>query len=177
MKCNHGCAYNILVSDKNKYDVEQVVMTIDKWLHEDYWKVYSEPQYKNVSKRFIVEQYLADDIQTYKFYCFNGTPEVCYISTNGENGEKNLYLDYFDMDWNWLPISLDGHKHDKCPITKHTSFEQMKELAANLSKDFPFVRVDLYDVNGRIYFSELTFIPTGGNMKLTPVSVLKEWGR
>ena len=176
IKCNHGCGYNILVSDKNKFDVEQVMTTIDKWLHEDYWKIYCEPQYKNVPKRFIVEQYLADDIQTYKFYCFNGTPEVCYISTNGENGEKDLYLDYFDMDWNWLPISLDGHEHDKRPITKPTSFEQMKELAANLSKDFPFVRVDLYDVNGRIYFSELTFIPTGGNMKLTPVSVLKEWG-
>ena len=46
----------------------------------------------------------ADDIRTYKFYCFNGTPEVAYVSSNGENGEKDLYLDYFDMEWNWLPI-------------------------------------------------------------------------
>mgnify|MGYP002732100469 FL=1 len=176
IKCNHGCGYNILVSDKRKFDVNDVVATISNWLREDYWKIYCEPQYKDVPKRFIIEEYLADDIKTYKFYCFNGSPEVCYISTNGENGEKDLYLDYFDMDWNWLPITLEGHEHDKQKIEKPIGFEKMKKLAAQLSKDFPFVRVDLYDVEGKVYFSELTFIPTGGNMKLTPASVLNEWG-
>lgn len=58
----------------------------------------------------------------------------------------------------------------------YKSFERMKELAEKLSAEFPFVRVDLYDVDGKVYFSELTFIPTGGNMKLTPASVIKEWG-
>lgn len=176
IKCNHGCGYNILVSDKKAFDVNDVVTTVSNWLQEDYWKIYCEPQYKDVPKRFIVEEYIADDIKTYKFYCFNGNPKVCYISTNGENGEKDLYLDYFDMDWNWLPISLDGHEHNKRSIPKPSSFEQMKKVAIQLSKDFPFVRVDLYDVDGRIYFSELTFIPTGGNMKLNPASVIEEWG-
>lgn len=176
LKCNHGCGYNILVTDKKQFDLNTVIEQVDKWLHEDFWKIYCELQYRDVPKRFIVEEYLGDDINTYKFYCFNGNPEVCYVSRNGENGEKDLYLDYFDMDWNWLPISLGGHEHDKELIKKPTSFEEMKELAKQLSADFPFVRVDLYDVDGKVYFSELTFIPTGGNMKLTPKSILSEWG-
>ena len=176
IKCNHGCGYNILVSEKALFNVDDVVETVSNWLREDYWKIYCEPQYRYVPKRFIVEEYLADDIKTYKFYCFNGRPEVCYISTNGENGEKDLYLDYFDMDWNWLPISLEGHEHDKRKIEKPIAFEKMKKIAAQLSRSFPFVRVDLYDIEGLVYFSELTFIPTGGNMKLTPKSVLNEWG-
>ena len=176
IKCNHGCGYNILVSDKKKVDVNNVVTTVGRWLKEDYWKIYCEPQYKDVPKCFIVEEFLAEDIKTYKFYCFNGKPEVCYISTNGENGEKDLYLDYFDMDWNWLPISLVGHEHKKQKPEKPIAFKKMKEIAEQLSKEFPFVRVDLYDVEGKVYFSELTFIPTGGSMKLTPTSVLGEWG-
>lgn len=176
IKCNHGCGYNILVKEKGEMDANKVVKQLDKWMKEDYWKQYCEPQYKDVEKCMLIEQYLADDIKTYKFYCFNGEPRVLYVSENGPNGEKDLYLDYFDMEWNWLPITLFGHEHDKKEIKKPSSFEQMKELAQRLSADFPFVRVDLYDVNGRIYFSELTFIPTGGNMKLTPASVIDEWG-
>lgn len=176
IKCNHGCGYNILVTDKEKANLNEIIQSLNQWIHEDFWKIYCEPQYRFVPKRIIVEEYLADDIQTYKFYCFNGKPEVAYVSSNGENGEKDLYLDYFDMEWNWLPITLFGHEHDKREIKKPCSFEQMKKLAERMSADFPFVRVDLYDVNGRIFFSELTFIPTGGNMKLSPDSVIKEWG-
>jgi hypothetical protein len=176
VKCNHGCGYNILVKNKNFLNANDVAGVVDKWMHEDYWKIYCEPQYKNVPKRIIVEEYLADDINTYKFYCFNGKPEVCYVSKNGEHGEKDYYIDYFDMEWNWLPISLEGHKHYEGKIEKPNEFEKMKSLSAQLASDFPFVRVDLYDVAQKIYFSELTFIPTGGNMKLIPKGIIKEWG-
>lgn len=175
-KCNHGCGYNILITDKEKSNLEEVAGQLDIWLQEDYWKVYCEPQYKDVEKRILVEEYLGDDIQTYKFYCFNGNPKVLYVSANGEDGKADLYLDYYDMEWNWLPISLEGHEHAKVRALKPKNFEKMVEVAAGLSSEFPFVRVDLYNVDGRIYFSELTFIPTGGNMKLEPKSVLKEWG-
>ncbi len=177
IKCNHGCAYNILITDKSKVNLDEVVTQLDVWMAEDFWKVYCEPQYKDVPKRIIVEEYLADDIQTYKFYCFNGSPEVVYVSSNGENGEKDLYLDYFDMEWNWLPITLDTHQHVKGEIAKPKNFGKMIQLAKELSVDFPFVRVDLYNVNGEIYFSELTFIPTGGMMKLHPESIIDEWGK
>lgn len=176
IKCNHGCGYNILVADKEKIDLNGAIKQLDIWMKEDFWKTYCEPQYKDIERHIIVEEYLGDDIQTYKFYCFNGRPKVLYISSNGEDGEKDLYLDYYDMGWNWLPISLRGHEHAKEKAMKPKNFEKMVEVAAGLSSEFPFVRVDLYNVDGRIYFSELTFLPTGGNMKLEPKSVLGEWG-
>lgn len=176
IKCNHGCGYNILVTNKKELDLNQIIKQLIIWMREDFWKIYCEPQYKDIERRIIVEEYLGNDIQTYKFYCFNGKPMVLYISSNGENGEKDLYLDYYDMEWNWLPISLEGHEHAKAKTMKPKNFEKMIDVAENLSLDFPFVRVDLYNLDGRIYFSELTFIPTGGNMKLSPKSVLKEWG-
>ncbi|WP_300806178.1 ATP-grasp fold amidoligase family protein [uncultured Acetatifactor sp.] len=176
VKCNHGCGYNILVTNKEETDLNQVIKQLDIWMKEDFWKAYCEPQYKDIEKHIIVEEYLGNDIQTYKFYCFNGRPKVLYISSNGENGEKDLYLDYYDMGWNWLPISLEGHEHAKMKAMKPKNFEGMVEVAEELSSEFPFVRVDLYNLDGRIYFSELTFVPTGGNMKLKPESVLEEWG-
>lgn len=121
IKCNHGCGYNILVKDKNTVDVDGIVKTVDSWLKEDFWKIYCEPQYKFIPKRILVEEYLADDIQTYKFYCFHGKPEVVYVSSNGKHGEKDLYLDYFDMEWNWLPITLYGHEHNNETIIQPKS--------------------------------------------------------
>lgn len=176
VKCNHGCGYNILVTNKEETDLNQVLKQLNTWMREDFWKIYCEPQYKDIKRHIIVEVFLGEDIQTYKFYCFNGRPMVLYISANGENGEKDLYLDYYDMEWNWLPISLDGHEHAKLKVNKPKHFDKMVKLAEELSSDFPFVRVDLYNVDGVIYFSELTFIPTGGNMKLKPERVLDEWG-
>lgn len=164
------------MTDKQTTDLDCVVKQLNTWMKEDYWKVYCEPQYKFVKKQFFVEEYLADDIRTYKFYCFNGEPHVVYISSNGENGEKDLYLDYYDMDWNWLSISSDTHVHSPIKEEKPKNFDKMVELCRTLSAEFPFVRVDLYNVNGEIYFSELTFIPTGGMMKLKPENVISEWG-
>jgi hypothetical protein len=176
IKCNHGCGYNILVKNKQTVDEDEIINQLDLWMKEDYWKYYCEPQYKDVPKRILVEEYLDDDIETYKFYCFNGIPKVVYISQNGENGEKDLYLDYYDMDWHHLDITLATHLHSKKQKSKPKGFEKMVKLSEELSKDFPFVRVDLYNIDGAIYFSELTFIPTGGNMKLSPKEVVDEWG-
>lgn len=176
LKCNHGCGYNILVPDKKKACVDDVVKQLATWMREDYWKIYCEPQYKNVRKSILIEEYLGDNIQTYKFYCFNGEPRVLYVSANGENGEKDLYLDYYDMNWQHLDIALKGHLHAPEASDKPENFEEMIEVARELARDFPFVRVDLYDVAGKIFFSELTFIPTGGNMELQPKTVLTQWG-
>ena len=176
VKCNHGCGYNILVKDKSLCDPDAVVAQLGKWMKEDYWKFYCEPQYRNVKKCILVEEYLADGIDTYKFYCFNGEPKVLYVSENGPNGEKDLYLDYYDMEWNCLDISLDGHLHSPTERPRPKNFEEMVDLSRKLSCEFPFVRVDLYSVGDRVYFSELTFIPTGGNMKLKPASYIEQWG-
>ena len=177
IKCNHGCGYNILVKDKSKTDLEDAVKTLGRWLREDYWKIYCEPQYRFVRKAFTVERYLGNNIETYKFYCFNGKPEVMYLSSNGEHGEKDLYLDYYDMDMNWIDLTLYPHQHAKEKAVKPKNFGEMAALAKKLSAPFPFVRIDLYDVDGEIYFSEFTFVPTGGNMKLKPEHYLDDWGK
>lgn len=177
IKCNHGCGYNILVSNKRNIELDEVIEKLSYWLKEDYWKIYCEPQYRYVKKAFIIEEYLGDNIETYKFYCFNGKPEVMYLSSNGENGEKDYYLDYYDMDMNWVDLTLFPHAHAKVKAKKPDNYEQMVKLSEKLSSPFPFVRIDLYNVDGHIYFSEFTFIPTGGNMKLIPEHYISDWGK
>lgn len=109
-------------------------------------------------------------------YAFNGKPEVMYLSSNGPKGEKDLYLDYYDMDMNWLDITLKPHLHSKVKATKPNNWEELVGIAKKLATPFPFVRIDLYDVNGKVYISEFTFIPTGGNMQLEPEHYIDDWG-
>ena len=176
IKCNHGCGYNILCTDKDKLNQNDTVKQLKKWMREDYWKDRAEVQYKYVEKKIIVEEYLGDNLATHKFLCFNGVPKSLYIISDG-NGIKDLYLDYFDMDWNRLSYIHQGrHEHYPGEITKPASFEKMKDIAEKLSRGFPFVRVDLYDVQGEVFFSELTFIPTAGFMRLEPKEIAKQWG-
>ncbi len=176
VKCNHGCAYNILIPNKADVDPNEVAAKIKKFIREDYWVQRCETQYMMIKKAILVEQYLGHKIKTYHFYCFHGEPKIVYVSTDGDDGKKDLYMDYFDMDWNWLEIIRTGHLQKK-DIPKPQNYEKMVEIAKELSKDFPFVRVDLYNVDGKIYFSELTFIPTGGMMEVEDDSVLYEWGK
>ena len=177
IKCNHGGGYNIICRDKNKLDKKETSRQLKKWMHEDYWAVYAEPQYKYVKKKILIEEYLGDDIHTYKFYCFNGTPRVCYMSSNGEDGEYDKYYDYFDMNWSRLDTYLMGHDHYPGKIDAPPNFDRMKQIAVDLCKDFPFVRIDLYNIDGKIYLSEFTFVPTGGYMHLKPEGTDLEWGK
>ena len=176
-KCNHGCGYNIIVKDKSKLNLEEARKQLNRWLKDDWWKS-GEVQYKFIKKKIIIEEYLGD-IETYKFYCFNGIPKVMYVSSNEwKEGicYKDEYLDYFDMNFNHLNCTLKGHKNNPNKIEKPSNFDEMVEISSKLSSDFPFVRVDLYDVNGKVYISELTFCPTNGFMKLKPEYVAEEWG-
>lgn len=176
IKCNHGSGMNIICLDKKKLNINEVMKKLDSWIETDFWKVYGEIQYRNVKRKIIIEELLDENILTYKFYCFNGNVKISYVSLNGEDGEKEKYLDYFDEKWNRLNITLGEHEHYPGNIKKPTNYEEMYNLAQKLSKDFPFVRVDLYNINDKIYFSELTFIPTGGMMNLTPKETAMEWG-
>lgn len=172
IKCNHSCGANIIVSKKADMDEKEVICKLNRWLKEDYWKT-GEVQYRYIKKKIIVEEYLGSGeyLKTFKFFCFNGNPKVLYISM-----EEDKYINYYDMNFNILPYTLSGHDNYPYPITRPDNFEKMVSVAAEISRFFPFVRVDLYDSYGRVYISELTFIPTAGFMKITPPSVLKEWG-
>lgn len=177
IKCNHGCGYNIIVKDKKKLDISMAQKKLEKWIKEDWWKR-GEIQYKYIKKKIIAEEYLGD-VKTYKFYCFNGNPKVMYVSSNEwKDGVcyKDKYLDYFDMNFNHLDYNLKGHENNPNNIERPINFGEMVRIAKKLSEDFPFVRVDLYDSNGKVYISELTFCPTNGFMRLEPENLEKEWG-
>ncbi len=176
IKCNNGGGYNIFCDNKSSLDIKSVSKQINKWLKEEQWKYFAECQYKFVENKVLIEEYLGDTLKTYKFYCFNGEPKFMYVSFANEKGEPDYYLDYFDMDFNHLPISLDAHEYAPFEIECPKNWEDLKKTAKTLSSDFPFVRVDLYSLGDSIYFSEYTFVPTGGHMKLTPEGTDEEWG-
>ncbi len=172
VKCNHSCGTNIIVENKNNLEIKTAEKQLSKWMKTDLWKE-GEVQYKFIKKKIFVEEYLGggQELQDYRFFCFHGKARFLYVSS-----EENTYVDYFDMEYNKLPYDQEGHPHNPSEIIMPSNINEMREIAEKLAQHFPFVRVDLYNIKGRIVLSEMTFVPTGGNMKITPPGVLKEWG-
>ncbi len=119
--------------------------------------------YKNVPRRIIAEQYLDDnsgDLADYKFYCFGGIPKILLLATNRYSAHN---FDYFDMDYNKLPItSAMGGNNPNLSVDKPACFDEMKEIARKLSEGLPHVRVDLYYCNCQVYFGEMTLYDSSG---------------
>ena len=159
LKCVHGCAYNIIVDDKGKLDVDNARKRIKKWQKEKYGYATSELHYTRIKPRIIVEKNLCGKDGKmpldYKFYCMNG--EVKCVLVCSERDDK-LRLSYYDLEWNRLPYEKKSWSSRK-DIEKPKNLKKMKEYAEKLSEGFPFVRVDLYNDNGKIIFGELTFTP------------------
>ncbi|EMB36018.1 glycosyl transferase [Treponema denticola] len=166
LKCNHGCGYNIICTDKNTLNIQKTKKQLKKWLREDFWKLYAETQYKFIKKRIICEKYIETKDSPlpidYKFFCENGKFKTLQIITDRET---DITLYYFDEALNYRPdyYSLDevdvvNIGHPKLP----SNIKDMIKIAEHLSSPFPFVKVDLYNADGKILFSELTFIPYGG---------------
>ena len=174
IKCNHGCGYNIICKNKSELDRAECIRKLNAWMKEDYWKEYTELHYKNIEKKILIEEYLGDDIETYKFYCFNGVPKFIYAMTM--NGDDH-YIDFFDTEWNHMDVKRADRPGipDYTQIKKPAHLSEMLALASQLSSEFPLVRVDLYDLD-KVYFSELTFTPAGGFLKLDPPETEREWG-
>lgn len=128
-----------------------------------------------ISKLRFVPNYITDEgIKDYKFYCFNGCPKVVLIASNRFTTHN---FNYFDMDFNPLPIeSVEGKPVDKDLMEKPEKFEEMKAVAMALSNGITHVRVDLYEVAGKVYFGELTFYDSSGFDNLNSDKVDIEWG-
>lgn len=124
--------------------------------------------------RFVVNNNIVDGISDYKFYCFNGVPKVLMIASNRFTTHN---FNYFDMEFNPLSIeSVEGKPVDNAIIKRPVSFEEMKFVAQALSHDKSHVRVDLYEVAGKVYFGELTFYDSSGFDNLNSDKVDLEWG-
>ncbi len=170
IKTTNGSGTNITCKDKNSFDVSKAVSEIKSWLKRDCYGLGREWAYKDIVPRIVVEEYLEDKenpydgINDYKFICFNG--EVHYIIFDADryvNHKRNIY----DKEWNYIDVGTDCEKLGNV-VEKPEGFEQMKKIAEDLSKDFPCVRVDLYWVNHRAYFGELTFYPWTGYVVFDP---------
>lgn len=177
LKPTHGSDWVLLCKDKGDLDITAAKKTMQTWLKSNYYKMWGEYIYKDVPPRIVCEKMLTNldgsTIVDYKIYCFNGVPK--FIHTDKDK-YKNHTLDYYDLEWNRLPFGL-LFPRSKDGIPKPKSLQKMIEIATTLSEDFKFVRVDLYEVNGRIYFGELTFYPCNGFGNFYPPSMDYELGK
>lgn len=124
--------------------------------------------------RFVATDGFDNSIKDYKFYCFNGIPKVLMVASNRFTTHN---FNYYDMDFKPLPIrSVDGDPVDCSLIKKPTSFEEMKTVVSKLSKDLVHIRVDLYEISGKVYFGELTFFDSYGFDNLNSDIIDLEWG-
>ena len=164
-----GGSYGIvIVKDKNDVDKYATIQKLHKALKQNIYTQLREWPYKNVPKKIIAEQYIADELNDYKFYCFDGEPKLLLIASNRYSDHN---FDYFDMNFQHLDIKSQFGEHAKQTISKPPHFEEMKQLAHRLSEGIPHVRVDLYNHNGQILFGELTFFDSSGYDRLQP----NEW--
>lgn len=175
LKANHGCAYNIIVKNKDTLDKKAVIDKLNKWLKEDFGRFNVEKHYSKIKPKIICEEFLGEEIIDYKFFCFNGKPEFIYISRDLIHDRK-AQMSFFDLNNNELPVhreEYDRIEKQKFPIY----FNDMVESAKKLSKDFRFVRVDFFVLENNYYFSELTFTPSAGMMRIEPQEYDYKWGK
>jgi hypothetical protein len=168
MKCSHACAFNLIVKNKNELDIKLAKKKFDKWLKIDYGKKTLERHYSKIKPQIIIEKYLIEENEPlpveYKIHVFNGVAKNMYVVTG--RGNDIRYNNYY-IDWNTFDGSqFNGWKKNEDGNKKPSNWDEMVKFAELLSNKFPFVRVDLYNINGQIYFSEMTFTPAKGTLIL-----------
>lgn len=165
IKCTHDSGGVVIVKDKKNFNIKQAKKKINKCLKQNFYKVGREWPYKNIKPRIIIEKYMEDkndkNIKDYKFFCFNGRPELMYISEGLEN-HKTASMSFFDMNFELSSCKRKDYKLLDGKIAKPKNFNKMKELSKILSYGIPHLRVDFYEINGKIYFGELTFTTCSG---------------
>lgn len=170
LKCTHDSGGLIICKDKKRLDLKKAKKKIEKSLKTNYYWRGREWPYKNVVPRIVAEKYMQDgsteSLPVYKFFCFDGKATVIQTIQNDKTAIETV--DYFDREWNLLELK-QNFPNSQAPLSKPKNFEQMLKVADILSKDKKgFLRVDLYEINGQIYFSEFTFFSDGGTAAFSP---------
>lgn len=170
IKCNNGYGNNVIVRDKSKMNKANIYKTFNEWRVPSPIVFGREWAFFDVEPKIMVEELLVShdgsqkELNDYKVMCFNGEPRVVWVDTNRSTDHKR---NFYDVEWNPLDVESD------CPVSRDAiprpdGFGKMLEIARRLSKDFPFVRVDFYDVNNRVYIGEMTFYPWSGCVNFKP---------
>lgn len=169
LKTNHGSATNIIVKDKNNINYCEIISKMNRFQKEDFAYYGFELHYANIRPLIYAEKLLKFDengIEDYKFLCFDGKIECFWIDFDrNTNHKRNVY----DLNWNLLSWNQWNYGNYKGKVKIPDNFSEMVKIVETLSKDFDHVRVDLYNVKGKIYFGELTFTNGGGFEKLEPI--------
>lgn len=178
IKVTHGSGFNIICKDKKELNKDKTIRLLNKWLKSKYLTCYGEWFYGVEKPRVVVEKYLSNKKRNalfdYKFFCFHGEPKLIYIDTykDAKTG-VNLY----DLEFNIMTDYKMGYENDlETYVGKPDNLDEMLDYARKLSQDFLHVRVDFYNVDGKIVFGELSFTESAGFCKITPHSLDVEMG-
>ena len=174
LKCNHNSGIGMYIcKDKSKLDIDRVKRGLNIGLKEDKYLLGREWPYKNVKRRILAEKYMEDntthDLKDYKFFAFDGVVKALFIATERQSANEETKFDFFDAEFQHLDL-INGHPNAEITPSCPKMFEEMKRLAEKLSKGFPHVRIDFYEVNGKVYFGEFTFSHWSGLMPFEPES-------
>ena len=182
LKCTHDSGGLVICRDKSKLNLSAAKKKINASLKHDYYWSSREWPYKNVLPRIIAEQYMEDEntargLTDYKFFCFNKKPEMIYVSQGLEN-HATASISFYDLDGRKMPFWRSDFKPIDGDFTLPGNFEKMVTIAEKLAEmvPSPFVRIDLYSIWGKIYFSEVTFLPCGGMLPFQPTEWDKKLG-
>ena len=163
LKTNHsgGSTGVVICKDKTTFDKVSAKKKLERSLKRDISRSLIEWPYRNVKRKILAEEYLGDDLIDYKFYCFDGEVDVVMNCIERQTGNPKFY--FFDKEWNLRRLNKRGKEAPEgFTLPKPVGMDEMFIIAARLSEGLPFARVDLYNINGIIYFSEITFFPDSG---------------
>lgn len=171
MKCNHNSGLGMCIcTDKSKLDIKKVRKDLARGLKQDYYLIGREWPYKDVPRRIVAEQFLKSDaggLTDYKIHCFNGVPKFILVCKDRFT-ESGLTEDFYTTEWDLMPVKRPNIPNANTPLTKPEKLDDMLALASKLSENIPFLRVDFYCIEEKIYFSELTFFPASGFAPFEP---------
>ena len=174
LKCTHDSGGIVICKNKKEFNYDAAKKILNKGLANDFYVFSREKAYKNIPRRIIAEEYREDpitgELRDYKFFCFDGVPKALFIASDRQVEGEETKFDFFVMYYNHLPFT-NGHPNAKLLPQKPEKFEEMKRLASVLSEGIPHVRVDFYEVSGRVYFGEMTYSHWGGMTPFEP----EEW--
>lgn len=182
LKTNNGGGSNgvIVCKDKSSFDLDNAKRNLEKSLKSSIYRTHREWPYKNVKPRVFAEQFMQDEsgyeLKDYKFFCFDGKVKALFIAKDRYLGEHNVKFDYYDRDFNHLDLR-QSHENSDNPMTiPPKNYEEMISVAEKLSEGLKHVRVDLYNINGQIYFGEMTFFHYSGLTPFRPSTWDEIWG-
>lgn len=179
LKTTNAMGTNLIVKDKTKLNKEETKKLLNNWLKKKPLQIWfgREWAYEKIKPRIICEEFIdseGKDLIDYKFHCFNGNPEIIQVSMDRET---DLKVNYYDTDWNMIDARQHYPNKDNDLVDKPSGLTEMIQIAGDLSKDFPYVRADFYNIHKKIIFGELTFYSSAGYSKYKPNDLNMHMGK